>query len=50
MLQSRQQQLEVLEGVAEELKTKLSGLKVSIQQYILLPLTSVLDAETAWMQ
>ena len=34
LFQGRRQQLEVLEGVAAELKTRLSGLMVRIQQHL----------------
>ena len=53
LLQSRQQQLEVLR-VVEELKTQLSGLKVSLPMYLFTAsdflLDSVLDTKTTCVQ
>ena len=51
LFQGRQKQLEVLEGVAVELKTRLSGLMVSIQEHLLNAsnINALLCSANRWM-
>ena len=51
LFQGRRKQLEVLEGVAVELKTRLSGLMVRIQEHLLNAsiINALLCSANRWM-